>query len=121
MAEDINSTNLKASDIDAAITAVDNYANTCNDIFAKLQNTITTLTAPGGGFNGDSAEGYNDFFTQLRLVLTDRLTAPDGSLSSNLKKLLREIKEALLDTVDPNMGNQNRNAAGNGTGAAEQD
>lgn len=119
MAEDITSTKLKAADIDAAMAAVDVYANTCNEIFAKLKTTITTLTAQGADFNGDSAVGYNDFFTQLTLVLVDRLTAPDGSLSANLKKLLTEIKVALLDTVDPNMGNQNRNAAGNGTGAAE--
>ena len=108
MAEDITSTKLKVADIDAAMAAVDVYANTCNEIFAKLKATITTLTAQGA-----------DFFTQLTPVLVDRLTAPDGSLSTNLKKLLTEIKEALLDTVDPNMGNQNRNAAGNGTGAAE--
>ena len=119
MAEDITSTKLKAADIDAAMAAVDVYANTCNEIFSKLKTTITTLTAQGADFNGDSAVGYNDFFTQLTLVLVDRLTAPDGSLSANLKKLLTEIKVALLDTVDPNMGNQNRNAAGNGTGAAE--
>lgn len=119
MTEDITSTKLNASDIDAAMAAIDIYVNTCNEIYSKLKETITTLTAPGANFNGDSAAGYNDFFTQLTPVLVERLTAPDGSLSSSLKKLLNEIKDALLDTVDPNIGNQNRNASGNGTGVAE--
>ena len=112
-----DSTNLKHSDIDAAITAVDAYVNTCDQIFQQLKSTITTLTDKGAGFNGDAAVGYVEFFTQITPVLVDRLTSPDGSLCSNLKKLLSQIGEALLDTVDPAMGEQNRGTVGDGTGA----
>lgn len=108
---------LKAANIEAAQKAVTDYKATCTDIFTRMQGTISSLTAAGAGFNGDSSNGYNEFFTKITPALTTNLYEDNNSLMMGLHAMLGGIKETLLDQEDPALGNANRNAGGQGAAA----
>ena len=97
---------LKEQNITDAQTALTNYWNTCDGLYKQLQGTITQLTTQGAGFNGDSADGYNEFFVKVTPTITTNLQ----SLTTDLSNMLKGIKEALLETEDPGLGDANRNA-----------
>lgn len=104
---------LKAEDIENTKGAITTYKTTCIDLYVQLEAEIANLTSTGAGFNGDSAVGYNEFFTNIKKALKENLTDEETSLMAGLTKILDSIKQSLLDDVDPSLGNANRNA-GNG-------
>lgn len=103
---------LKAADVTAAKQAITNYRDECNRIYTNMEQTISALTALGsGGFNGDSANGYNEFFTKVAPNVTTKVEASSlQALIDGLNEILDQIKTSLLDTEDPDLGDANRNA-----------
>lgn len=101
---------LKAADIEAAKKAIMDYSAKCIDIFSRMDNSIKKLTATGAGFNGDSSEGYIEFFKKITPALTTNLYDDASSLMKGLSSMLDGIKETLLDQEDHNLGDANRNA-----------
>ena len=98
---------LKEADILDAQTAITTYKTECDSCYEQLKSTIDSLTVSGSNFNGDSSDGYNEFFTAITPALTTNLEA----LTQNLTQMLDGIREMLLDTVDPGLGNANRQAS----------
>lgn len=97
---------LKESNIVDAQKALKDYQNTCEALYTKLEGTIGELTAKGAGFNGDAADGYNEFFLQIAPVFKENLSG----LMENLAGTLESIKKSLLESVDPGLGDSNRKA-----------
>lgn len=102
---------LKEQNITDAQAALTNYWNTCDGLYNHLQSTIEQLTAQGASFNGDSADGYNEFFKKITPTITTNIQ----SLTEDLSKMLKGIKEALLESADQGLGDSNRNAGGSGS------
>ncbi len=101
-----NSVVLKESNIVDAQKALKDYQNTCEALYTKLEGTIRELTAKGAGFNGDAADGYNEFFSQIAPEFKEKL----NELMENLASILASIKESLLENTDPGLGDSNRKA-----------
>lgn len=111
------STILTSAIVDSAKGAVDSYVTTIGDLNDELQGIINTLT--GSNFNGDAANGYNEFYTTKVLpAITENLTAQGNSLTASIKTMLDNIQQQLLNTVDPQLGENNRNPGGAAAGAA---
>lgn len=98
---------LATENISEAKAAIIAYRNTCESIFAKLQNEITALTS--SDFIGDASTGYADFFAQITPALTTNLTGTSESVTSMLESLLTAV-EQMLDPVDTQLGTANINA-----------
>lgn len=104
---------LKAEDIENTKQAINTYKTTCSTLYTQLETEIINLTSAGAGFNGDSAVGYNEFFTNIKKALKENLIDEETSLMAGLSKILDSIKESLLDDVDPSLGKANRDAGNN--------
>lgn len=105
------STILTSAIVDSAKTSVDDYIATVGGLNEELKGVISTLVA--SNFNGDAANGYNEFFTAKVLpAITDNLIAPGNSLTASIKAMLDNIQQQLLASVDPQLGEMNRNPGG---------
>lgn len=102
---------LTTENITQARAAVTNYRTTCQTIFANLKNDITNLTA--SNFKGDASMGYVEFFEQITPALTTNLTDSDNSITAMLENLI-SLVEQMLTPVDPDIGNANKTAVGEG-------
>lgn len=95
---------LKENNIMDAQKAIKDYQSTCEALYKKLQGAIVQLTAQGAGFNGDAADGFNEFFSQITPFFTENLQ----EIMNGLAEKLESIKNALLETVDSGLGDSNR-------------
>lgn len=100
---------LKTENLTDSRAAIVAYRTTCDVIFQKLQNDITSLTETD--FIGEASLGYVDFFSQITPALTTNLTGTESSVTAMLESLLTAV-EQMLNPVDPELGNANK-AAGN--------
>ncbi len=91
--------------ISDAISAIETYESTCNNIYDSFQDTINTLTS--SNWNGDGADGCKQFFNT---TVTSGLKEGITSMTTTLKQMLTNIQETLLDNVDPQLGDNNRNS-----------
>ena len=99
--------------ISNAKEAIAAYTTTAKQQYGSLNAQIEGLI--GSGFAGEAAEGYKTFFTQKIVpALTTYLTDGDTSLMHALDQMLSDIETQLIDNVDPELGNANRGAGGNG-------
>ena len=106
---------LSQENISQARAAVTNYRNTCDGLFKQVSAEILKVT--GSSFIGDAATGYLNFFDQIKPALSTNLTGTDQSVTSLMDSLLNVI-EQMLNPIDPQLGNANKNAAGQGAAAA---
>lgn len=110
------STILTGAIIDGAKAQVDNYITTTKGLYTQLSNTVTKLVTQD--FTGDASNGYRQFYEQKVVpAITTNLTDGEKSLMVMINDLLEDIKKQLLYTLDPDMGENNRNAGS----TAEQD
>lgn len=98
---------LKTENLTDSRAAIAAYRTTCEAIFQRLQNDITSLTEVD--FIGDASLGYVDFFGQITPALTTNLTGMESSVTAMLESLLIAV-EQMLNPVDPELGNANKTA-----------
>lgn len=105
------STILTSAIVESAKDAVNSYVTTVGGLNEELQEIINTLTS--ANFNGEAANGYNDFYTSKVIpAITENLIAQGNSLTASIKSMLDNIQQQLLNTIDPQLGEQNRNPGG---------
>lgn len=101
----------KQANIDGAKQVITAYKSTCEDLYQKLSTEISNLRR--SGFIGDASNGYDAFFGKLSPALTTNLTGDENSLTSMLNSILDAVAQ-MTEPVDPDIGQQNINAADGG-------
>lgn len=110
-----NTTILEQSNITQAKNAITTYMNTCDELNKQLNTIITDLTAVGKGFNGNAADGYVDFYNQVKPAFTTQLLGEEAGLMPSLIKILDAVYNALNATMDVDLGNNNKAAGAQNT------
>lgn len=101
-------TKVTIQDIEAAKGVINTYRTTCDGLFVKLTNVITSLQA--SGYIGMASEGYTTFVNEVKPALTTQLTGTEESVTALLDSLLQAVRGSLLGQVDPDLKTNNENA-----------